>query len=440
MTGGLARLVERAAAHDIVLHSLEVSVAGRLVHSAASDPHGPHVPHRMYSVAKSLTGLAILGLAHDGALRLDDPVAAHLPEFGPVHDLVARTTIADVLSMRGPHARTTYREGEPDWLASYFRVPPTHAPGTIFTYDTSGSYVLSAIAERAHGAPLKRVLRERLFAPLGAGDDLRVLRGPDGVGHGGSGLVCRPRDLLAIAEMLVGGGARGGVRVLPAEVVEQAIARRSDPSMQTWGGPLRAGYGAQIWLPPGGGWMMFGLGGQIVYGDPSRELAVVVTANAQGCQAGDQRLVSLLLEALEEDPRSQETPSLAPPDPPHDAAYARRIDGSFSLVAGEGAPDRIRVSAGAERAVVEASEARFEAEPGRTTAFAREDGRGTIAAGWTAPGALELRADLSGDDILRRRVRLVRTDDGLVSVQAQGFGPAASPRDDWFGCYAPTSS
>lgn len=60
---------------------------------------------------------------------------------------------------------------------------------------------------------------------------------------------------------------------------------------------MRSGYGYQLWLSRPGRWLLFGMGGQIVYGDPTRGLAVVVTADTQAC-AGADRLVDDVLDQL----------------------------------------------------------------------------------------------------------------------------------------------
>ena len=206
----LRDLVAWADAADVAIHTLEVSVAGRVVARGGIPPFGLDAPHRMYSVSKSLTGLAVLLLAEEGRLRLTDGIAEHFPEMAPVHPWIEATRIDDILAMTGPHSRTTYDEAAGGWLESYFRVPPTHRPGTLFTYDTSGSYVLSALVERLSGMPLLEYLRPRLLDPLGVGTTARFLTGPEGISHGGSGLIMAPGDLLPIAEVLNGGGCRNG--------------------------------------------------------------------------------------------------------------------------------------------------------------------------------------------------------------------------------------
>ncbi|WP_454860160.1 serine hydrolase domain-containing protein [Promicromonospora soli] len=266
----VAALARRAGALDIALHTVQVSVGGETLAHAVSDPLGLDTPQRMYSVAKTVTGLAIGMLADEGALSLDDPVTKHFPEMSPVHPWLEATTIRHMLAMRGPHRSTTYKLTAGGWLESYFRVPPTHPPGTIFTYDTSASYVLAALVERLSGLSLPEYLRPRLLDPLGISPGLRFLTGPEGISHGGSGLVCTPRDLLRLAHLLLDGGTHDSARLLPANYLRDAVRPQADTSLRTSDVVLRGGYGYQLWLPRPGSWLLFGLCGQIVYGDPAR--------------------------------------------------------------------------------------------------------------------------------------------------------------------------
>lgn len=58
-----------------------------------------------------------------------------------MHPWLAATTVRHLLAMRGPHRATTYQLG------------------AVFTYDTSGSYVLAALVERLAGVSLTDYLR-----------------------------------------------------------------------------------------------------------------------------------------------------------------------------------------------------------------------------------------------------------------------------------------
>src|SRR5690606_22508674 len=255
---------------------------------------------------------------------------------------------------------------------------------------------LAALVERIEGRSWEAAIRERVYAPLGLGDDMRMITSPEGIAHGGSGMVARPHDLLVIGEMLLGRGERDGVRVLPSEVVDELVRPRADTATLTWGSTNRFGYAAQTWLPPQGGWMMVGLGGQYVYADPARDLVAVMTANAQGCNAGDQRLSTLLLEALDE-PLGDAPDSIARPAPPHDRAHARSVFGSVRAVSGSGVRSRVSMELSAERVALDAGEFAFTARVGEETPIEIDGvGRGVVTGGWCAPGIFDARIDVIG--------------------------------------------
>jgi CubicO group peptidase (beta-lactamase class C family) len=427
-TSGLQTLMDRAHAADIAIHSLSVSVDGDTVVRAGVPPFGPDVPHRMYSVSKSITAIAILLLADEGRLSLEDPITAHFPEFRPVHPWLAATRIDDMLAMTGPHSRTTYIADRGGWLESYFRVPPTRRPGTLFTYDTSASYVLSALVERLSGMTVLDYLRPRLLDPLGAGRGMRFLTGPEGISHGGSGLIAAPDDMLRIAEAV-----NGTSDVLPASVRELLSERRSDPGTQTWGASLRHGYGRQIWLPADGCWLMFGLGGQLVYGDRSRGVAAVVTADTTLLASGDQRLVDLLLPELG---GPVDGPlQLRAPAPRHDPASARTLRGEHVLAGGEDAPDRLRVDLAADGGEIEIGDSVLRVDTEHPTATALPLGDAVVTAGWSGKGVLDVRISAAADDISSVRMRLVATDDGMLTVMSQGAGPEIGADWTWQGSY-----
>ncbi|QAY59080.1 class C beta-lactamase-related serine hydrolase [Microbacterium protaetiae] len=438
MSGALHDFTAQASAAGISLHSLEVSVEGHTMVRSGVAPFGVEVPHRLYSVSKSFTGLAILLLAQEGMLRLTDGIMQYFPEMAPVHPWLAQTRIDDMLAMTGPHSRTSYVEGAGDWLASYFRVPPTHRPGTLFTYDTSASYVLAALVERLSGTALLDYLRPRLLDPLGISGGARMLTGPEGIAHGGSGLIAAPAGMLRLAETLNGAGLWRGKRILPAAVVDRLREPRSDPGLQTWGAPFRAGYGRQLWLPGGDSWMMFGLGGQVVYGDPARALAAVVTADTTPLASGDQRLVELLLRALSVDEfgaQPHAALTLQPVTPAHRVSHARTLAGRYAAVTGERAPATLELAVDAAGGSVRTATYTLPFSISAPTITTLSLGAAVVTAGWSSPGVLDVQVSALGDDIASVRLRLVATDDEVVTVQSQGFGPAIDASWSWRGSY-----
>jgi len=449
----LRTLERQAHALDVALHSVEVTVGGDVVTRGACSPLGPHVPQRMYSVSKTVTGLAVGLLAAEGALSLDDPVVRHFPDLvagHTAHPWLEATTLRHMLAMVGPHRSTTYKVREGGWLESYFRVEPTHPPGTLFTYDTSASYTLAALVERTTGGSLADYLRPRVLDPIGVSPGLRFLPGPDGFSHGGSGLICIPDDLARLARLLNDGGVHDGVRLLPADYLASATAPQSHPATQTWGGPFRAGYGYQLWLPPVGGWLMFGLGGQIVYGDPELRVTVVVTADSQAAASGDQKLLDVVLAHLVEPARELARSSgaagapvadpavttLAWPAPRHDAAHVRPLTGTWTTRTPGAGPGTLTLDVDAGTlASSDGWSIAFDTSGPLTTRIGDEPA--VVTAGWSAPGTLDVRAGTHGDELATLRLRLALADDGTLAVQSQGFGETLVPRWTFHAAYAP---
>ncbi|MFE5307492.1 serine hydrolase domain-containing protein [Isoptericola sp. NPDC056605] len=452
----LIPLVERAVALDIALHTVDVRVGDDRPVAASAPTRGHDVPQRMYSVSKTVTGLAVGLLAAEGRLSLDDPVVKHFPDLvdgHPAHPWLEATTLRHMLAMVGPHRSTTYKVREGGWLESYFRVGPTHPPGTLFTYDTSASYTLAALVERTTGGTLADYLRPRVLDPLGVSPGLRFLPGPDGFSHGGSGLICTPDDLARLARLLNDGGVHDGARLLPADYLAAATAPQSHPATQTWGGPFRAGYGYQLWLPPVGGWLMFGLGGQIVYGDPELRVAVVVTADSQAAASGDQKLLDLVLDHLVEParglaragrgaaapPAAAAVTTLAWPAPRHDAAHVRPLGGTWTSRTPGAGPAELTLAVGARGGTLASSDGwsiTLDTAGPLTTAIGAE--AAVVTAGWSAPGTLDVRAGTHGDELATLRLRLALADDGTLAVQSQGFGETLDPRWTFHAAFAPS--
>lgn len=163
---------------------------------------------RIASMTKPVTAAAVLALAEDGLLRLDDSLDRWLPEIadrrvmadpnGSLDDTVAavrQPTVHDALTFRlgwgmdfanfgaqpllaamatalgldiGPPRPSA--APPPDVFAEVLgRFPLEHQPGTRWLYNT-GSDVLGIVVERAAGKRFGDVLAERVFEPLGMSD------------------------------------------------------------------------------------------------------------------------------------------------------------------------------------------------------------------------------------------------------------------------------
>ena len=151
---------------------------------------------RIASMTKPITSVAVMMLAEEGRLRLDDPLSGYLPEFGDLRVVDAKSgelvpanravTIRDLLShvsgipypfmapesVKADYAAAGLADGlnpRDPTLAENTRVlarlPLAHQPGAAFTYGMN-SDVLGRVIEVASGLPLDRFFSERIFGPL----------------------------------------------------------------------------------------------------------------------------------------------------------------------------------------------------------------------------------------------------------------------------------
>ncbi|MDZ5077221.1 serine hydrolase [Nesterenkonia sp. HG001] len=307
-------LIPRLQAHGLVMHSLLAVHQGQLRHETYWLPYGPERPHRLYSAGKSLVSLAVGALVDDGALALDDLLVDHFPEHRPrAHPWVRAMRVEDLLSMRTAHGQSTYAQvADPDWVRTFFTVPPSRPPGTVFAYDTSATLVLTALVERLTGLPFEEFFAERIGRHLGMEAPLRALRSPlglpseafdhhptwrevaenpAGVAHGGSGLLATPRDLARIAQLCLQQGRAGGRQVISGEFLCAATSVQTPTVAGGFAHPeAQLGYGHQFWRCRRQSFAAWGMGGQIMLVVPWLEAAVVVTGDNQHIESDAQLL------------------------------------------------------------------------------------------------------------------------------------------------------
>lgn len=175
---------------------------------------------RLYSMSKPVTSVAILMLAEEGKLSLEDPVEKYLPEWGDMRvyvsggleDMVTEPvrqpiTIADLLThmsgitypfmgegpvhqyyrkygvMRDTPVGRREGDGVPartldELVTRLGEAPLLHQPGEVFAYSYSTT-VLGAVIERVSGERLDRFLETRVFKPLQMEDTSFFVSGDD---------------------------------------------------------------------------------------------------------------------------------------------------------------------------------------------------------------------------------------------------------------------
>jgi CubicO group peptidase (beta-lactamase class C family) len=149
----------------------------------------PYTNYRLASVSKQFTAAAILLLAEDGKLSLDDPLRKWFPGLP---DVAAPMTIRQVLShMSGLidyedviPADMTAQLHDADVLKileaqnrSYF------PPGKGYRYSNSGYALLALIVGKASGKDFATFLKERIFTPLSMTNTVAYEEGVSTVNH-----------------------------------------------------------------------------------------------------------------------------------------------------------------------------------------------------------------------------------------------------------------
>jgi CubicO group peptidase (beta-lactamase class C family) len=150
---------------------------------------GPTTNYRLASVTKQFTAAAILLLAEDGKLALDDRLRHWLPSLPAADDAI---TLRHLLT----HASglVDYEDVMPDGTTEQLRDADVlrllelqdrtyFAPGSAYRYSNSGYSLLALVVERASGKTFQDFLRERIFLPLGMHDTLAYVRGETEVAH-----------------------------------------------------------------------------------------------------------------------------------------------------------------------------------------------------------------------------------------------------------------
>lgn len=193
---------------------------------------------------------------------------------------------------------------DPDtWIAGLGRLPLLAQPGERWMYNT-GAQVLGVLVARAAGQPFSEVLATRIFGPLGMRDtafwtaDTRRLAtsyqpSPDGLvvrdepdgkwsrppefPDGAAGLLSTADDLLALAQMLL----RGGAPVLPPGAVRAMTTDQLTPAQKAHGGLLPGFFDGRSWgfcqaVYDSGAFGWDGGLGTSWLVDPSHDLTVIV--------------------------------------------------------------------------------------------------------------------------------------------------------------------
>ena len=268
------------------------------------------------------TTTSVMMLVEEGRLRLRDRVADYVPGFASqgrqavtiTHLLTHTSGLAPDLPLEQVF------EGAETAIARTIALPPAAAPGERFIYSDLNFMLLAEIVRRVGGLPLDRFAAERIFRPLSMADTTFtpppalapriapteacaplawpcggpgaiMLRGrvhdPTARRMGGvaghAGLFSTARDLARFCAMLLGGGARDGVRLLGPLTVARMTRVSTPPHLadrRGLGWDIDSRYSSNRGdLFPVGSYGHTGFTGTSLWIDPASETFVVFLSN-----------------------------------------------------------------------------------------------------------------------------------------------------------------
>ncbi len=265
---------ETLAATGVPSASIAIVQRGAIAYARAYGQARPGVRattetrYAIGSISKQFTAAAVLLLAQDGKLTLDDPVAAYVPGLTRGGEITVRQVLSHTSGYRDywPQdfvpALMTRPINAQGILTRWARIPLDYAPGAEYRYSNTGFTVAGLIVEKQAGQPLHALLQARVFAPLGMTGVTEIDTGPlggpaDSIGHArwalgpvrpavkeGAGwlyaigeLAMRPTDLALWNINLMKGGP-----VLSAA----SKAAMTTPVMMTTGQPANYGLGLDV--------------------------------------------------------------------------------------------------------------------------------------------------------------------------------------------------
>jgi CubicO group peptidase (beta-lactamase class C family) len=139
-------------------------------------PNAPDTRFRLGSITKQFTAALILQLVDQGKIKLDGKLSDYLPNYRKdigekvtVHQLLNHTSgipsYTGLPGFQNDVSRNPYTVDE--FVTKYASNNLEFEPGSKFSYNNSGYFLLGAIIEKVTGKPYEQVVKEKIFDPLG---------------------------------------------------------------------------------------------------------------------------------------------------------------------------------------------------------------------------------------------------------------------------------
>jgi hypothetical protein len=289
----IIQFLDAASKSKTEFHSFMLLRHGNVIAEGWWNPYRADLKHTMYSCSKSFTATAVGFAVQEKKLSLNDKVVSFFPHELPdtVSKFLSELTVKDVLMMSdGQEPDPTGPVGSKytNWIKGFLATPIVHEPGSVFLYNSLGTYMLSAMVQKVTGEKIVDYLKPRLFQPL-------AINGMDwetdlqGINTGGWGLRLKTEDMAKFAQLFLQKGKWDGKQILPASWVEEAStmkimqapdALQSTRDSSDW----LQGYCYQMWRCRHNAFRGDGAFGQFMIVMPEQDAVLAITAETPDMQ------------------------------------------------------------------------------------------------------------------------------------------------------------
>lgn len=140
------------------------------------------------SMTKQFTAIAILKLAEENKLNLNDSISKYIPDYPSgnkitIHQLLTHTSgIKDFTKMKTLQ-QVAQRDFSPKQMVDFFKNEPVDfAPGAKFEYNNSGYVILGYIIELISGGTYENYINKNIFESAGMvhsryANDVAIIKG-----------------------------------------------------------------------------------------------------------------------------------------------------------------------------------------------------------------------------------------------------------------------
>ena len=205
-----------------VTTSFRIYRYGCLVGQTRRDLTSATEPAQLFSMTKSVVGLAVGRAVTLGLVGLDDPIGRYLTGLDPAHGAITvRQLLTQTSGLRFAWANDLAGSTE-DSVAQAMSLSFAHQPGTFFEYAQTTVTTLTAVVASAAGRDFQSFVSAELLEPLGIRPGTWTWA-HDGAGNtqGYAWLQMRPVDVARLGTLVLRRGTWRGHRLLDESYVDE---------------------------------------------------------------------------------------------------------------------------------------------------------------------------------------------------------------------------